>query len=157
MQVQTIDQCQGDEADAVVLSLVISFDLPRSSGVPGQQVVGRMAVAWQLSTRQADAVAATDYVQYGNRANVALSRTRYHLTIVASASVQFCMKSVLGVEVSLWGRVVDTRLASRSAAAGGAAADDDEVGRIVFHGGASNEHDGCKVKPHDVRCPFFSQ
>lgn len=105
---------------------------------------GRMAVAWQLSTRQGAAVAATDYVQYGNRANVALSRTRYHLTVVASASIQFCMKSSLGLEVSLWGRILDTRLT----VTGGAGADD---GRIVFHGGASSEHDGCKLKPQDVR------
>eukprot|EP00892_Ulva_mutabilis_P002529 jgi/Ulvmu1/12277/UM087_0011.1 len=142
--VQTIDQCQGDEADAIVLSLVISFDPPHRSASPGQQQCGRMAVAWQLSTRQSDAVTATDYVQFGNRANVALSRARYHLSIVASASVQFCMRSVLGLEGSLWGRILDTRL---SVEAGGAQADD---GRIVFHGGASSEHDGCKIKPQDI-------
>ena len=46
-QVQTIDQCQGDEADAVVLSLVLAYTLPSGTAprVAGKPPAGRMEMA----------------------------------------------------------------------------------------------------------------
>ena len=54
----------------------------------------------------------TDYMQLTNRANVAVSRARYHLTIVAAESTQFRMKLGAhgGLDVSTWGDVMDTAL-----------------------------------------------
>ena len=61
-------------------------------------------------------VAPTDYMQLRNRVNVAASRARYHLTVLASESAQFSMKSRLGREASLWGAVFDTPVADGSGA-----------------------------------------
>ena len=88
LQAQTIDKCQGDEADAVILSLVMTYDLDTGAfaathGVP--------AVSPHSARRPKD-VTPSDFVQYPNRANVAISRARYALVVVSSDSIEASMK-----------------------------------------------------------------
>ena len=113
LQVQTIDQSQGDEADAVVLSLVLAYTLPEApvdTQSEPQDIAGELDLSWALSSKWKHEATPTDYMQLRNRANVAISRTRYHLTVLASESAHFCMKGRNGREVSLWGRLLDTHL-----------------------------------------------
>jgi AAA domain len=136
-QVQTIDQSQGDEADAVVLSLVLAYTLPAPSRATSSGVsAGIMQLSAAVSSRWSSEVAPTDYVQLQNRANVAISRARYHLTVLASEAAHFSMKSRGGGrQLSLWGAVLDTT-------AGGAA---------VFDGSESVPLGGRWLHAHEVR------
>ena len=102
MQAQTIDRCQGDEADAVVLSLVMSYDFSPSSTADAVPVVS------PHSARAADTITASDFVQYPNRVNVAVSRARYVLVVVSSDSIDQSMKGGCGPTV--WGKLLSMRL-----------------------------------------------
>ena len=90
MQAQTIDMCQGDEADAVILSLVMSYDFRSGSTEPGGQFVhprsgkplsSGIPVVTPHSARHGGEVNASDFVQYPNRVNVAVSRARCALVV----------------------------------------------------------------------------
>ena len=62
-----------------------------------------------LSARSAAEITPSDFVQYRNRANVGILRTRYALVVVASESIVCRMKRSMKRNVpatSLWGRVL---------------------------------------------------
>ena len=87
VQAQTIDKCQGDEADAVILSLVMSYDFRSGSTDAGGQFVhggapSGLPVVTPHSARKVSEVNASDFVQYPNRVNVGISRARYALVVV---------------------------------------------------------------------------
>ena len=108
MQASSIDKCQGDEADGVVLSLVMTYVPPSHrrnslaptsawSGAPHSQRPpsgsdAHAAVLSPLSNRAPEQVTASDFVQYPNRVNVAISRARYAVVVVCSDSVEQSMK-----------------------------------------------------------------
>jgi AAA domain len=82
MQVQTIDRCQGDEADGVVLSLVMAYP-----GRGSPSYANTMFALSALSNIDEADQHATNFVQYENRANVAISRARYAVVVVKSNSL----------------------------------------------------------------------
>jgi hypothetical protein len=112
MQAQTIDRCQGDEADAVVLSLVMSYNLDAAAQDsrkknPLTNPHGVPALS-PHSARSKDAIIASDFVQYANRANVAISRARYALVVVSSDSIEHSMKFATQ-KSTVWGRVLKSK------------------------------------------------
>lgn len=106
MQVQTIDKCQGDEADAVILSLVMAYDAPQVAADEGH---ARLAIA-RLSIKLLSQIKSSDFAQHANRVNVGISRMRYLLVVVSSQHITVPMKKFHGGQ-SLWGQILQNTYA----------------------------------------------
>lgn len=106
---QTVDKCQGDEADGVVLSLVLTYRHRTAGSTAARPVLSKH------STRTAEDIIATDFMQYKNRVNVAISRTRYMLVVVSSTSIVDSFK-VAGRSTT-WAEVLDQQYKPSSGAA----------------------------------------
>jgi hypothetical protein len=121
-----------------VLSLVLAYTLPAASRAAASGIsAGIMQLSAAVSSRWSSEVAPTDYMQLFNRANVAISRARYHLTVVASESAHFSMKARGGGrQLSLWGEVLDTRAGDKA----------------VFAGCLNATLGGRWLHAHEVRC-----
>ena len=106
MQAQTIDKCQGDEADAVILSLVMSYNFRSEGTDAGGESAGGSApsglpVITPHSARKVSEVNASDFVQYPNRVNVGISRARCALVVVLFQHRDFIRNTQLQVPDNL--------------------------------------------------------